>query len=89
MYGLNDEEIAAIREGHMDSFTPSEVALLNMADAMADTPSNVSDDLYVELRRHFSEERPPLLRTSVHVTTVCSTWAAMGCIARDSASKRN
>jgi alkylhydroperoxidase family enzyme len=28
-----------------------------MADALADTPSNVSDELYAELRRHFSEEQ--------------------------------
>jgi hypothetical protein len=27
--------------------------LLHMADALADTPSNVSDELYAELRRHF------------------------------------
>jgi alkylhydroperoxidase family enzyme len=38
-------------------FAPPEVALLRMADAMADTPSSVSDDLYAELRRHFSEEQ--------------------------------
>ena len=31
-------------------------ALLRMADAMAETPSNVSNELYAELRRHFSEE---------------------------------
>lgn len=57
MYGLTDEEIAAIREGRFESFAPAEVALLRMADAMADTPSNVSDELYAELRRHFSEEQ--------------------------------
>ena len=28
-----------------------------MADAMANTPSNVSDALYADLRRHFSEEQ--------------------------------
>lgn len=28
-----------------------------MADALADTPSNVSDELYAELRRHFSEDQ--------------------------------
>jgi alkylhydroperoxidase family enzyme len=28
-----------------------------MTDAMADTPSNVSDELYAELRRHYSEEQ--------------------------------
>jgi alkylhydroperoxidase family enzyme len=27
-----------------------------MADALADTPSNVSDELYAELRQHFSED---------------------------------
>jgi len=56
MYGLSDDEVAAIREGRFESFPPPEVALLRMADALADTPSNVSDELYVELRKHFSEE---------------------------------
>lgn len=54
---MSDEEIAAIREGQFDSFAPPEAALLRMADAMADTPSNVSDELYAELRQHFSEEQ--------------------------------
>ncbi|HWY55250.1 MAG TPA: hypothetical protein VNZ03_12350 [Terriglobales bacterium] len=57
MYGLSDEEIAAIRKGRMEGFAPAEAALLRMADAMADTPSNVSDELYAELRQHFSEEQ--------------------------------
>ncbi len=57
MYGLSDEEITAIREGKFDSFAPEELALLRMADALADTPANVSDKLYAELRRHFSEEQ--------------------------------
>ena len=51
MYGL------AIREGCIEAFAPAETALLRMADAMSDTPSNVSDELYAELRRHFSEEQ--------------------------------
>jgi alkylhydroperoxidase family enzyme len=57
MFGLSDDEITAIREGRLDGFAPSETALLRMADAMADTPSNVSDELYTELRKHFSEEQ--------------------------------
>ena len=57
MYGLSDEEIAAIRDGHIEGFAPPEAALLRMANAMADTPSNVTDELYAELRRHFSEEQ--------------------------------
>jgi alkylhydroperoxidase family enzyme len=57
MFGLSDDEITAIREGQIEQFVPAEAALLRMADAMADTPSNVSDELYTELRRHFSEEQ--------------------------------
>ncbi|HKE32606.1 MAG TPA: hypothetical protein VKD65_12835 [Candidatus Angelobacter sp.] len=57
MSGLSDEEITAIREGNFTGFAAPDVALLRMADALADTPSNVSDELYAELRRHFSEEQ--------------------------------
>lgn len=57
MYGLSDEEIAAIREGKVDEFARSEATLLRMADALAETPSNVSDELYADLRKHFSEEQ--------------------------------
>ena len=57
MYGLSDQEIGVIREGRVEGFAPAEANLLRMADAMADTPSNVSDDLYAELRRYFSEEQ--------------------------------
>ena len=55
MYGLSDEEITAVRDGDAAKFAPNEAALLRMADAMADTPSNVSEELYAELRSHFSE----------------------------------
>jgi len=57
MNGLSDDEIVAIHTGSFEGFAPAEAALLRMADAMADTPSNVSDELYAELRRHFSEEQ--------------------------------
>jgi|SRR5579862_2538834 len=57
MYGLSDDEIVAIHDAKLDGFVPAERALLRMADAMADTPANVSDELYAELRRYFSEEQ--------------------------------
>ena len=57
MYGLSDDEITAIISGEFSGFTPPEHALLRMANAMADTPSNISDELYAELRRHFSEDQ--------------------------------
>lgn len=57
MFGLSDDEIDALLQGQFEKFSASEQALLRMADALADTPANVSDDLYAELRRHFSEEQ--------------------------------
>lgn len=55
MFGLKDEEISALLHGEFAKFSAPEQALLHMADALADTPANVSDELYTELRRHFSE----------------------------------
>ncbi len=57
MYGLSDEEIAAIRDGRFEGFPAPEAALLHMADALADTPANVSHELYAEMRRYYSEEQ--------------------------------
>jgi hypothetical protein len=88
MYGLSDDEIAAIREGQLEAFAPAEVVLLRMADAMADTPSNVNDELYAELRRTFRKSNSSSSRqlqrskTSVHDTTVCSMWGATDCIVK-------
>jgi alkylhydroperoxidase family enzyme len=57
MYGLNDDEIAAILSGDLEKFSALEQALLRMADALVGAPANVSAELYAELRRHFSEEQ--------------------------------
>lgn len=57
MNGLSDDEIEAIRGGNIIAFAAGEAALFRMADAMADTPANVSEKLYLELRQHFSEEQ--------------------------------
>jgi alkylhydroperoxidase family enzyme len=57
MFGMNDEEIEAVMRDELEKFAAPEQALLRMADALADTPANVSDELYDELRKHFSEEQ--------------------------------
>ena len=57
MNGLTDDEVEAIHKGNFSTFTAPEAALLHMADALADTPANVSEELYAELRRHFPEEQ--------------------------------
>lgn len=38
-------------------FNDTERLVIELADAMTDTPANVSDDLYTRLRKQFSEEQ--------------------------------
>lgn len=56
-HGLNDDQIAAILAGREDGFEEPERLLLQLADALAATPANVSDLLFARLRLHFSEEQ--------------------------------
>ena len=56
MYGLSDDEIANLIGDRLDSFSSAERGLLRLADAMSNTPVEISDALYSELRKHFSEE---------------------------------
>jgi len=56
MHGLSDDEIAALLAGRFDAFTDDERLLLRLADALADTPAMVSDELFAALRARFSEE---------------------------------
>jgi alkylhydroperoxidase family enzyme len=44
--------------GHdMAPFNDTERLVIELADAMTDTPANISDELYARLRNHFSEEQ--------------------------------
>lgn len=89
MYGSSDEEIAAIREGRFEGFAPQEAALLRMADAMADTPANIGEQLFAELRRHFSEEELVELAANASLENfraagiACSTSGATAFTARE------
>ncbi len=38
-------------------FTKDELLVIELADEMANTPSNISDELYAQLRAKFSEEQ--------------------------------
>lgn len=55
--GLTREKLAAIPGNDFSVFTDVERLVIELADAMASTPSNVSDDLYARLRAQFSEEQ--------------------------------
>jgi alkylhydroperoxidase family enzyme len=54
---LTDEKLRAVSGDDMTPFNDTERLVIELADAMTDTPSNVSDDLYARLRNQFSEEQ--------------------------------
>ena len=51
------EKLRAVIDHDMTSFNDTERLVIELADAMTDTPANVSDDLYEGLRNQFSEEQ--------------------------------
>jgi alkylhydroperoxidase family enzyme len=55
--GLTDEKLLAVVRDDLSPFTRDERLVIELADAMVSTPSNISDDLYARLREKFSEEQ--------------------------------
>ena len=55
--GLSDEQLLAVRGDDLRAFKDVERLVIELADAMVATPSNISDDLYTRLRERFSEEQ--------------------------------
>jgi alkylhydroperoxidase family enzyme len=55
--GLSAEKLRAVLGDSLEIFSPVERAVIALADSLANTPSNVSDELYGELLTHFSEEQ--------------------------------
>jgi alkylhydroperoxidase family enzyme len=49
--------LLALSGSDLTVFNQTERLVIELADAMADTPSNISDDLYARLREKFSEEQ--------------------------------
>ena len=63
--GLSDEKIAALLQNNRAVFNETERLVIDLSDALAETPSNVSDDLYARLRQQFSEQQ--LLELSAQI----------------------
>ena len=55
--GLTDEKLSAVLGADLSVFNQKEKLVIELADAMALTPSNISDDLYQRLSAEFSSEQ--------------------------------
>ena len=55
--GLTDAKLVALTGSDLGVFNDKERLVIELADAMADTPANVSDELYARLSKEFTEEQ--------------------------------
>jgi alkylhydroperoxidase family enzyme len=55
--GLSDDKLQAVVGTDRSLFDDRETLVIELADALSDTPSNVPDALYARLRERFSEEQ--------------------------------
>jgi len=62
---VTDAKLQAVLGDSLNAFSEIERAVIELADALTSTPSNVSDELYAKLREHFSEEQ--LLELSAQI----------------------
>ncbi|HKE56597.1 MAG TPA: hypothetical protein VKB46_07845 [Pyrinomonadaceae bacterium] len=55
--GLTDEKLLAVTGSDRSGFNAKELLAIELADEMANTPANISDEFYQRLRTEFSEEQ--------------------------------
>jgi alkylhydroperoxidase family enzyme len=72
--GLSDDKLRAVLSDDRTLFNDTERLVIELADAMTDTPANVSDDLYARLRKQFSEEQLMQLGAQIAFESCRARW---------------
>ena len=72
--GLSHEKLLAVPSDNRAPFNDTERLIIELADAMTDTPANVSDDLYARLREQFSEEQLMQLGAQIAFENYRARW---------------
>jgi alkylhydroperoxidase family enzyme len=72
--GLSDDKLLAVLSDERTPFNDTERLVIELADAMTDTPTNVSDDLYARLRKQFSEEQLMQLGAQIAFENYRARW---------------
>ena len=72
--GLSDNKLLAVLSDNRTPFNDTERLVIELADAMTDTPANVSDDLYAGLRKQFSEEQLMQLGAQIAFENYRARW---------------
>ncbi len=72
--GLSDEKLHAVLGDDRMPFNDTERLVIELANAMTNTPSNVSDELYTRLRNQFSEEQLMQLGAQIAFENYRARW---------------
>jgi alkylhydroperoxidase family enzyme len=72
--GLSDDKLRAILGADRTSFNETERLVIELADAMTDTPANVFDHLHARLRKQFSEEQLMQLGAQIAFENYRARW---------------
>ncbi|HSQ24903.1 MAG TPA: hypothetical protein VLN44_10840 [Pyrinomonadaceae bacterium] len=71
---MSDEKLLAVKGDDLTAFNAKERLVIELADAMAGAPANVSDDLYARLRQEFSEEQLMELSAQIAFENYRARW---------------
>jgi alkylhydroperoxidase family enzyme len=72
--GLSDEKLRAVLGDDLTPFNDTERLVIELADALTDTPSNVSDELYARSHNQFSEEQLMQLGAQIAFENYRARW---------------
>jgi alkylhydroperoxidase family enzyme len=72
--GLSDEKLRAVPGNDLTHLNDTERLVIELADALTNTPSDVSDELYARLRNQFSEEQLMQLAAQIAFENYRARW---------------
>jgi alkylhydroperoxidase family enzyme len=72
--GLSDEKLRAVLGDDRTPFNDTERLVIEPAEALTNTPSNVSDELYARLRNQFPDEQLMQLGAQIAFENYRARW---------------
>ena len=72
--GLSDEKLRAVPGNDLTPLNETERLVFELADALTNTPWDVSDELYARLRNQFSEEQLMQLAAQIAFENYRARW---------------
>ena len=72
--GLSDDKLRAVPGNDLTLLNDTERLVIELADALTNTPWDVSDDLYARLRNQFSEEQLMQLAAQIAFENYRARW---------------